>query len=68
MIRREIGREDADVHFICRRTQTNLITIGTALKPWQAVICLPRDILMSMKQCDKATGHKVLAMPGKNES
>ena len=30
MIRREIGREDADVHFIVGGTQTNLITIGVA--------------------------------------
>lgn len=67
MIRREIGREDADVHFIVGGTQTNLITIGTALKPWQAVICVAQGhINVHETGAIEATGHKVLAMPGKD--
>ena len=38
LIKEEIGRNDADVHFITGGTQTNLITIAAALSPWQAVI------------------------------
>nr|WP_314458464.1 aminotransferase class I/II-fold pyridoxal phosphate-dependent enzyme [uncultured Clostridium sp.] len=66
MIRQEIGRQDADVHFIVGGTQTNLITIGTALKPWQAVICVAQGhINVHETGAIEATGHKVLAMPGK---
>ena len=67
MIRREIGREDADVHFIVGGTQTNLITIGVALKPWQAVICVAQGhINVHETGAIEATGHKVLAMPGRD--
>ena len=38
LIKEENGRNDADVHFITGGTQTNLITIAAALRPWQAVI------------------------------
>lgn len=44
LIRQEIGREDVDVHFIVGGTQTNLITIATALRPWQAVIATDKAI------------------------
>ena len=33
LIRREIGREDADIHIITGGTQTNLLGISCALKP-----------------------------------
>lgn len=67
IIRQEIGREDADVHFIVGGTQTNLITIGTALRPWQAVICVAQGhINVHETGAIEATGHKVLTMPGKD--
>lgn len=66
-IREEIGREDADVHFIVGGTQTNLITIATALRPWQAVICVAQGhINVHETGAIEATGHKVLAMKGKD--
>ena len=50
LIRREIGRPDASVHFLVGGTQANLTVIAAALKPWEAVICA-------------STGHKVLTLP-----
>ncbi|MFV0239940.1 MAG: threonine aldolase family protein [Lacrimispora sphenoides] len=67
LIRQEIGREDADVHFIVGGTQTNLITIGTALRPWQAVISTDKGhINVHETGAIEATGHKVIAMPSKD--
>ncbi|WP_349944495.1 aminotransferase class V-fold PLP-dependent enzyme [Lacrimispora sp. BS-2] len=67
LIRQEIGREDADVHFIVGGTQTNLITIATALRPWQAVIATDMGhINVHETGAIEATGHKVLAMPSED--
>ena len=44
---------DAAVHFFVGATQANLTVIDAALKPWQGALCA-------------ATGHKCLALPGKN--
>lgn len=64
LIRQEIRRDDVDVHFISGGTQTNLITIGTALRPWQAVISSDMGhIYVNETGAIEATGHKVLAMP-----
>lgn len=64
LIRQEIRRDDADIHFITGGTQTNLITIGTALRPWQAVIATDKGhINVHETGAIEATGHKVLAMP-----
>ncbi|WP_077612038.1 threonine aldolase family protein [Clostridium sp. Marseille-P2415] len=64
LIKQEIGRKDVDVHFLAGGTQTNLITIGTALRPWQAVISADKaHINVHETGAIEATGHKVLAMP-----
>ena len=64
LIKKEIRREDADVHFITGGTQTNLITIGAALRPWQAVIATDKGhVNVHETGAIEATGHKVLAMP-----
>lgn len=66
-IKQEIGRDDADIHFIVGGTQTNLITIATALRPWQAVICTDKGhINVHETGAIEATGHKVIAMPVKD--
>lgn len=63
LIKEEIGRSDADVHFITGGTQTNLITIAAALRPWQAVIATDKGhINVHETGAIEATGHKVLAM------
>lgn len=67
LISREIGREDADIHFITGGTQTNLITIGAVLRPWQAVISTDKGhINVHETGAIEATGHKVIAMPSKD--
>ncbi len=64
LIRQAIGRDDADVHLITGGTQTNLITIATALRPYQAVICADTGhINVHETGAIEATGHKVLGMP-----
>lgn len=64
LIKAEIQREDVDVHLIVGGTQTNLITIATALRPYQAVIStVTGHINVHETGAIEATGHKVLAMP-----
>lgn len=64
LIRQAIGRYDTDIHLITGGTQTNLITIATALRPWQAVICADTGhINVHETGAIEATGHKVLAVP-----
>lgn len=64
LIKAEIQREDVDVHLIVGGTQTNLITIATALRPYQAVIStFTGHINVHETGAIEATGHKVLAMP-----
>lgn len=63
LIKEEIGKSDADIHFITGGTQTNLITIAAALRPWQAVIATDKGhINVHETGAIEATGHKVLAM------
>jgi threonine aldolase len=64
LIRKEIQCENAEVHLIVGGTQTNLITICTALRPFQAVISASTGhINVHETGAIEATGHKVLAMP-----
>ena len=64
LIRSKIQQPDADIHIIVGGTQTNLITISTALRPYQAVIsAVTGHINVHETGAIEATGHKVLAMP-----
>lgn len=63
LIKKEIGRSDADIHWIVGGTQANLITIAAALKPYQAVVCAHTGhINVHETGAIEATGHKVIAM------
>lgn len=63
LIKEEIDREDAHVHLIVGGTQTNLITIAAALRPYQAVISASTGhINVHETGAIEASGHKVLAM------
>ena len=58
---------DADVHFFVGATQANLTVIAAALKPWQGVLCADSGhIHVHETGSIEATGHKCLALPGKN--
>lgn len=62
-IRREIGREDADIYFFQGGTQTNLSMIAAALRPHEAVICAHTGhINVHESGAIEATGHKVLGV------
>lgn len=64
LIRQAIERDDTDIHLITGGTQTNLLTIATALRPYQAVICADSGhINVHETGAIEATGHKVLGMP-----
>jgi threonine aldolase len=61
VIRREIGREDADIHFIPGGTQTNLLAVSSFLKSYEAVICADTGhINVHETGAIEATGHKVV--------
>lgn len=63
LIKKEIGRSDADIHWIVGGTQANLITIAAALRPYQAVIAAHTGhINVHETGAIEATGHKVIAM------
>lgn len=63
LIKKEIGREDADIHCIVGGTQTNALVIDAALRPHQAVICASTGhINVHETGAIEATGHKVIAM------
>jgi Threonine aldolase len=60
-LKKEIGNPDAAIHFISGGTQTNLITISTLLRPFEAVIAAHTGhINVHETGAIEATGHKVL--------
>ena len=63
-VRRAIGREDADVHFLVGGTQTNATVIASILRPYQGVLSADRGhINVHETGAIEHTGHKVLALP-----
>lgn len=67
LIRQACGREDVDVHFLVGGTQTNTTVIAAALRPYQGVITAATGhINMHESGAIEATGHKVIALPGKD--
>lgn len=66
-IKKEIEREDVDIHFIPGGTQTNLLVISSFLRPHQCVIAADTGhINVHETGAVEATGHKVLAMPSRD--
>lgn len=54
---------DADIHFLVGGTQTNLIVIASALRPYQAVLSAASGhINVHETGAIEATGHKVVAL------
>ncbi len=63
LIREEIRCPQADVHITVGGTQTNLLVVSAALRPYQAVISAATGhINVHETGAIEATGHKVLAM------
>lgn len=64
LIKKELRRDDVDIHMIVGGTQTNLLGIACALRPHQAVICAETGhINVHETGAIEATGHKVLGQP-----
>lgn len=67
LIRSVFGAEEADVHFLAGGTQTNLVLISYALRPYEAVISATTGhISVHESAAIEGTGHKVLAIEGKD--
>lgn len=67
LIKKEADAPAADVHIIPGGTQTNLLAIGSALRPHQAVVAADTGhINVHETGAIEATGHKVLAVPAKD--
>ena len=61
LIKREIGRTDADIHFLVGGTQTNLTAISAFLRAHEAVISAETGhIHVHETGAIEATGHKIL--------
>lgn len=61
LIKKELRRDDVDIHMIVGGTQTNLLAIACALRPHQAVVCAETGhINVHETGAIEATGHKVL--------
>ncbi len=65
-IKRVCNREDVDVHFLVGGTQANKTIIASILRPYQGVICVDSGhINVHETGAIEATGHKVIALCGK---
>lgn len=59
--------EDAAVHFLVGGTQANLTVISSILRPHQAVLCVKEGHINAHETgAIEATGHKVMAIEGKD--
>ena len=59
LIKKEIQREDVDIHMLVGGTQTNMITISAALRPHQAVIAADTGhINVNETRAIESTAHK----------
>ena len=65
-IKRDMGREDVDVHFLVGGTQTNMLVISSFLRPFQAVIGADSGhINVHETGAVEGSGHKVLTAPNR---
>ncbi|MDF2485451.1 MAG: ltaE [Herbinix sp.] len=66
-IKKELQREDVDIHFIPGGTQTNLLVISSFLRPHQCVIAADTGhVNVHETGAIEATGHKVVTVPHKD--
>lgn len=66
-IRKVIGRNDADVHFLTGGTQANATVISSILRPHQGVLCASTGhINVHETGAIEHGGHKVLAIEAEN--
>lgn len=64
MIRERFNCPNADVHFLVGGTQTNLVVMAGALRPFEAVICAETAHINTHETgAIEGSGHKVLSVP-----
>ncbi|MBR3356604.1 MAG: low specificity L-threonine aldolase [Solobacterium sp.] len=64
LIRKAIGKEDADVHFLVGGTQANTTVIASVLRPHQGALCAETGhIACHETGALEAAGHKCLTLP-----
>lgn len=66
-IKKRIGRDDVDIHFIVGGTITNLLVISSALRQYQGVIS-PKTGHINVHETGavEVTGHKVITVDGRD--
>lgn len=63
-IKRELQKEEVDIHFIPGGTQTNLLVVSSFLRPHQCVIAADTGhVNVHETGAIEATGHKVVTVP-----
>ena len=66
-IKKAIGNDSSDVHFLVGGTQANATVIASVLRPYQGVLCAESGHINCHETgAVEATGHKVLALPAKD--
>ncbi len=64
LIKKAISREDVDVHFMPMGTITNVTTIASSLRPYEAVLTAKTGhIEVHETGAIEATGHKIISLP-----
>lgn len=64
LLKQQLGREDVDIHYLVGGTQTNMIVISAALKPYQAVITVDSGhINVHETGAVEFSGHKIITCP-----
>ena len=67
LIRKAIGNENADVHFLVGGTQTNVTVISSVLRPYQGAVCAETGHINEHETgALEACGHKCLTIPSKD--
>ncbi|AHF07032.1 threonine aldolase family protein [Desulfitobacterium metallireducens] len=63
VLKKRIGRNDIDIHFLSGGTQTNLIAISAFLRPHEAAIAANTGHILGHETgAIEATGHKVISV------
>ncbi len=63
LLKKKIGRDDIDIHFLSGGTQTNLTALSAFLRPHEAVIAANTGhILVHETGAIEATGHKIFSI------
>lgn len=67
LIKKAVGDDNADVHFLVGGTQTNTTIIAAALRPYQGVVtAVSGHINCHETGAIESTGHKVIGLPSEN--